>query len=570
MRHFLMFLFLVNASLLTADEVPSLQESLERPTAATAATNPDDATVTGQPSGDSSSWVVQRRAGVRRTRTGLIDYALITDEATVGASTAGATAIRGTWNLVSLHVAGKTLSEESVKPVAVSISNNELTVLFDGRVLSDESCKLDASQSPATIDLWTNEQLTLGIYRLDQGRLTMRLNARGADRPARLPLEIEKNDDVTMVLVRADAQDKLKLRRRLQADIEKNLEIQRRRVPCTSHGNNGHAVFVIDTPQNGKPSTSWRLVDEVVVAESNTASALQTLVEHHGMMRGRGGRVMVDPDVGCPLFTINADGSGLRVLFASRDFATMGSPEWSRDGQHIALDAWRSLRGGPYVTHIMTIRADGTDARDLGPGAMPSWSPDGKRLALSQYCPFGGVWIMNADGSGRQRVDADGWGIQWSPNGEQVAYVDRGQCGSNNLCVFDVVDRVKRPLLEEPYQRIFWGSSWSPDGKHICFKGIAPNGASQIAIVSAEGEANQPKVIFEGDVEPTVSWTAAGKPILIAMKRETDRNIQIYQIDPSGDTPPTLLPGQDPNRSNRDMSWSPDGETIVFRSQKGQ
>ena len=126
---------------------------------------------------------------------------------------------------------------------------------------------------------------------------------------------------------------------------------------------------------------------------------------------------------GQPLFVINADGSNLHQILAMPEFTATGSPDWSHDGSRIALDAWRSVFGENYVSaHVFVINADGSSPKDLGPGAMPSWSPDDKQLTYCQYAPENGVWIMNADGSGRQRLDPDGWGSQWSPKRNEIAY----------------------------------------------------------------------------------------------------------------------------------------------------
>ena len=61
------------------------------------------------------------------------------------------------------------------------------------------------------------------------------------------------------------------------------------------------------------------------------------------------------------------------------------------------------------MSHLLTCQADGQGLKDLGTGAMPSWSPDGKRITFSCYDPRG-VWTMNADGTSRELLDAEGWG----------------------------------------------------------------------------------------------------------------------------------------------------------------
>ena len=119
------------------------------------------------------------------------------------------------------------------------------------------------------------------------------------------------------------------------------------------------------------------------------------------------------------LHVMDADGRNLRPFVSHPEYTSHGSPAWSCDGSTLAFDAWRSAQGETYVNaHIFVCNADGAQLKDIGVGAMPSWSPDGNRIVFSNYSPRG-VWIMNADGTGRELLDADGWGGEWCPKGER-------------------------------------------------------------------------------------------------------------------------------------------------------
>ena len=161
------------------------------------------------------------------------------------------------------------------------------------------------------------------------------------------------------------------------------------------------------------------------------------------------------------LYTIDADGKNLRRVLLLRDFTFVGSAEWSPDGRRIALDSWRPTMGeGCSDARIFTINADGSGFKDLGWGAMPSWSPDGKQLTCSQYgrqdadARQRGIWIMNADGTGPQLIDVNGWGSQWSPKRNEIAYVVQHD-NTAELVVYDVAKRQRRSLpLEKTYSQI--------------------------------------------------------------------------------------------------------------------
>ena len=78
---------------------------------------------------------------------------------------------------------------------------------------------------------------------------------------------------------------------------------------------------------------------------------------------------------------IDADGGNLHRIAALSDYWLLGAPDVSPDGRKIAFDAWQATvdKDGSDC-HVFVANADGSDAKDLGPGAIPSWSPDGKQL----------------------------------------------------------------------------------------------------------------------------------------------------------------------------------------------
>lgn len=112
------------------------------------------------------------------------------------------------------------------------------------------------------------------------------------------------------------------------------------------------------------------------------------------------------------LYTVNADGSGLRSL----DAAGSGwKPAWSPDGTQIAF---ASDRGGKWALFVMG--ADGANTRPITLGATndlePVWSPDGSQIAFAsdRTGPMS-VFVMDADGAnvtstGQQGIPSD-WAV---------------------------------------------------------------------------------------------------------------------------------------------------------------
>jgi uncharacterized protein (TIGR03067 family) len=275
---------------------------------------------------------------------------------------------------------------------------------------------------------------------------------------------------------------------------------------------------------------------------------------------------------GHPIWVVGADGKNLRQLDLPKSMAC-GSPDWSPDGKKIACDAWDLSRGENYANaRITIIPVEGGEVTALGMGAMPSWSPDGKRFALCKYNPRG-VWIMSADGTDQVHLDPEGWGVDWSPVGNEIAYT-KYTSGVDNIWVIDPDTKEERSLLKtEAYRSVYWNLSWAPDGKAICFLGIRPDGSKEVARVSSEGDDKGFKVLLSMKESPQytvirtiVSWAGNPEHILVSMKGPEDQFRQLYLLNADEKEPPTLFEGQNPDFDNGDMAWSSDGKQIAFVS----
>jgi Tol biopolymer transport system component len=114
------------------------------------------------------------------------------------------------------------------------------------------------------------------------------------------------------------------------------------------------------------------------------------------------------------VWVVNLDGRGLRRLVRSRGYGAT----WSPDGKMIAFGRRDRNRG------IWVVSADGSGLHRLtrreGDGG-PAWSPDGRRIA---FHGSDGIYVMGPDGGGRRRLLDDGYGPVWSPDSRQLAYQD--------------------------------------------------------------------------------------------------------------------------------------------------
>jgi TolB protein len=226
---------------------------------------------------------------------------------------------------------------------------------------------------------------------------------------------------------------------------------------------------------------------------------------------------------------------------------------------------------------IYTINADGTGLRHLTDGMDPVWSPDGEQIALIRWRDPRGVWVINADGSGERHIfdwDQARW-PSWSPDGEQILFTRQhgGQTEETERCFRGhCVTIPPRPhwklgfvspedgrFSEPPGPDIAQAPAWSPNGDLLVY-----DGERGLVIQSADGEVSYALTDSPNDTSPV--WSPDGSRI--AFVRHQHDHWEVYAVDADGRNLARLT--QTPARPNgapghsTSPAWSPDGKSIAF------
>ena len=265
------------------------------------------------------------------------------------------------------------------------------------------------------------------------------------------------------------------------------------------------------------------------------------------------------------LSVINADGTGLHQVAAMPDFTRLGSPDWSRDGSKIAFDGWREFYGKDLdETHVFVINADGAGLKDLGMGCMPSWSPDDKQLTYCQYSEGRGVWVMNADGSGRRLIDGGGWGSQWSPVRNEIAYAR-----NSDICIYDLGTGTSRTLLKKRLSPDLLGVRMVAGRQMDLLPGRSGRRRQGVGGrldrrrrkgIQGARASSTPGIMT---LQSTTSWGGTGNEVVISVQAN-DRTQRLYVLDFSSDKEPKLFPGIPADCWSIDPAWSLDGKRMAF------
>ena len=263
------------------------------------------------------------------------------------------------------------------------------------------------------------------------------------------------------------------------------------------------------------------------------------------------------------LDVVNADGSGQRTLIHG---ATREPPSWSPDGLKIAFESLRD--NGVY-----TVNADGSGRQRLARDSKdPAWSPDGRTIAF-----FSGakIYLMNADGSEHRTLTRPQAGVRdlaWSPDGRKLAFLQgRGGCGPSchDLYVVNSDGSGLRNLTAKLAVGIRLGlgpasdPAWSPDGQMIAFARLNPGLGESIYVVKADGSRLRNLTPKPVGTYADPAWSPDGRKIAFVSDRDGNSEVYVMNANGKGQRNLTRNPAFD-----ADPAWSPDGRKIAFASKR--
>ena len=235
------------------------------------------------------------------------------------------------------------------------------------------------------------------------------------------------------------------------------------------------------------------------------------------------GALRITPFDKIAVYVSDLDGANRRQLF-QQDGGGAFSPSWSPDGQWVVFGYGAIFNDRETKpSHLIMIRADGSEKRELTSGPLnsgfPSWSPDGKRIVYRVWAKEErSLQILNLDdGKSTQLTSGSDNFPGWSPLGDRIGFT-RDTGGENSYEIFTI-----RPdgtdlkqLTHAPGNDAH--CAWSPDGKYIVFSSArlgfrdeaplydgSPQPYAELFVMNADG-SNQRPITSDKWEEGTPAW----------------------------------------------------------------
>lgn len=252
--------------------------------------------------------------------------------------------------------------------------------------------------------------------------------------------------------------------------------------------------------------------------------------------------------------------------------------------------AFVSTRDG--TPHLYVMRPDGFGIRRVTRGTevewAPAWSPDGQRIAFNRG-PAGDTYVVNADGSGLERLASSGGWPSWSPDGRYIVVVAWKPGGLPGTTYALWPDRSLRIVAVDGSSVTHiplpaWGGvdtlyyairpRWSPDGQRILvevdriWEGDLTSEIQSLLLMNADGSGA--RLLMDGCsaawspdgtrlslwLWPAIGVTDVGAVNPVPVVRDTEQ----YITSCDGASSEIFEAGVWPSHAT---DWSPDGRSLV-------
>jgi len=222
-------------------------------------------------------------------------------------------------------------------------------------------------------------------------------------------------------------------------------------------------------------------------------------------------------------------------------------PAWSPDGSRLAyvaeVDGFRQI----YLRTLATGE-ERRLTRERRDEIQPAWAPDGRRLAFVRasadsghlapsdlngwYFEGGDIWTVDVASGATHPLVTGAFGPAWSPDGARLAF-DAAWAGGRRIWITDSAGLNPRQLTSDSSEAVIHaGPRWSPDGRRLVFRRI--EGTTSDLLTADVGSAAAVRFTQDPPAELDPAWSPDGRWIYYASDRGGGMNVWRQQVDAEG------------------------------------
>ncbi|MBS7623253.1 PD40 domain-containing protein [Candidatus Bathyarchaeota archaeon] len=239
------------------------------------------------------------------------------------------------------------------------------------------------------------------------------------------------------------------------------------------------------------------------------------------------------------VYIMNIDGTGNRQLTRGHNpgYWVESRTTWHPDGVHLYYQVTTfplppltvpEIKDDVAYVEIYMLNVDTGKERNLTPRLhenVRSVSRDGRMACISLRSPNYGLWIMNEDGTGQQRLTWNGKGDRApriTPDGRKIVYWSLTS-GNPDIWMINSDGANNTQLTRSPYMDAY--PTWSPDGKKIAFESDRA-GSFDIWVLSLD----QPLTV-NVEFETCAPRGGTGKALLTIRLRDSGLPVRIEKAE---------------------------------------